>query len=207
MIGWDEARQLAEVDVKNRFAIGDRIEIIHPSGNQELRIERMESADGHPLTVAPGNGHHVDRPAGGFARRATGALRSKSNCFVTVHHGRPSVHRYFLARFRSSRAGCACRRRADCAASRSAPDPAYRFAHRQAASESRYRSSDLAGRSDFGFVVVDAVHIDLPATGEAYRAAHTGWNERVVAEATFLSNLAPDLVLTDAGLSAARWCR
>ncbi len=55
----------------------------------------------------------------------------------------------------------------------------------------------LAGRSDFGFVMVDAVHIDLPATGEAYRAAHAGWNERVVAEATFLSNLAPDLVLTD----------
>ena len=65
VIGWDEARHLAEVDVKNRFAIGDRIEIIHPSGNQEQRIERMESADGRPLTVAPGNGHRVwiDLPA------------------------------------------------------------------------------------------------------------------------------------------------
>jgi putative protease len=57
--GWDAARGLAEVEVKNRFAVGDRIEVIHPSGNLELRLERMEDADGAPIAVAPGNGHRV----------------------------------------------------------------------------------------------------------------------------------------------------
>ena len=59
VIGWDAARGLAEIDVKNRFSVGDRIEIIHPSGNRELALERMETADGAPLSVAPGNGHRV----------------------------------------------------------------------------------------------------------------------------------------------------
>ena len=53
------------------------------------------------------------------------------------------------------------------------------------------------GRSDFGFVMLDAVHIDRVATGEAYRAWHADWDTRVAAEATFLRALAPDLVLTD----------
>ena len=59
VIGWDETRGLVEIDVKNRFAIGDRIEVIHPSGNFELTLARMENTDGATLTVAPGNGHHV----------------------------------------------------------------------------------------------------------------------------------------------------
>ena len=36
-----------------------RIEIIHPSGNFEMALDRMESTDGAALTVAPGNGHRV----------------------------------------------------------------------------------------------------------------------------------------------------
>jgi hypothetical protein len=44
VIGWDAARGMAEVEVKNRFAVGDRIEIIHPSGNREMALERMENA-------------------------------------------------------------------------------------------------------------------------------------------------------------------
>ena len=59
VIGWDAARGMAEVDVKNRFAVGDRLEVIHPTGNLDLAIERMENAAGEPLTVAPGNGHRV----------------------------------------------------------------------------------------------------------------------------------------------------
>ncbi|MDR3220942.1 MAG: hypothetical protein LBU46_02885, partial [Candidatus Accumulibacter sp.] len=55
----------------------------------------------------------------------------------------------------------------------------------------------LAGRSDFGFVMVDAVRIDRAATGEAYRAFHADWEERAAAEAAFLRGLAPELVLTD----------
>jgi putative protease len=59
VIGWDASRGLAEVEVKNRFAVGDRIEVIHPSGNLELSIGRMENTDGAPIAVAPGNGHRV----------------------------------------------------------------------------------------------------------------------------------------------------
>lgn len=55
----------------------------------------------------------------------------------------------------------------------------------------------ISGRSDFGFVMHDAVSIDRAATGKLYRTWHADWTERVAAEATFLRKLAPDLVLTD----------
>ena len=59
VISWDAARALAQVEVKNRFAVGDRIEVIHPSGNFEVTLERMIKADGTATHVAPGNGHVV----------------------------------------------------------------------------------------------------------------------------------------------------
>lgn len=55
----------------------------------------------------------------------------------------------------------------------------------------------IAGTSDFGFVMHDAVNIDRAATGDRYRAFHANWAGRVAAEAAFLRALAPDLVLTD----------
>jgi hypothetical protein len=66
----------------------------------------------------------------------------------------------------------------------------------------------LPGRSDFGFVMVDAMRIDRAATGEAYRAFHADWDGRIAAEAKFLRRLAPDLVLTDVSylpLAGAAW--
>jgi hypothetical protein len=51
--------------------------------------------------------------------------------------------------------------------------------------------------SDFGFVMNNALDIDLPASAERYRAFHADWPARVRREAHFLSQLAPDLVLTD----------
>ncbi|MBS1171027.1 MAG: family peptidase [Burkholderiaceae bacterium] len=52
----------AEVVVKNRFSVGDRIEIIHPSGNEVVVLERMASLEGEPISVAPGSGHIVRIP-------------------------------------------------------------------------------------------------------------------------------------------------
>ncbi|WGG48818.1 MULTISPECIES: tRNA 5-hydroxyuridine modification protein YegQ [Rugamonas] len=49
----------AEIDVKNRFAVGDQLEVIHPSGNQMVRIEQMRALDGSAIEVAPGSGHRV----------------------------------------------------------------------------------------------------------------------------------------------------
>ena len=54
--GYD-AGGLAEIEVKNHFSVGDRIEIIRPQGNLELVIETMRNRDGEPVTVAPGSGH------------------------------------------------------------------------------------------------------------------------------------------------------
>jgi putative protease len=59
VVSYDAARGLAEIDVKNRFAVGDRLEIIHPSGNSELALARMENTEGGAISVAPGNGHRV----------------------------------------------------------------------------------------------------------------------------------------------------
>lgn len=52
----------AEVEVKNRFAVGDRIEVIHPGGNRVITLEQMRDAGGTPVEVAPGSGHRVQIP-------------------------------------------------------------------------------------------------------------------------------------------------
>lgn len=49
----------ATIDVKNRFAVGDRLEVIHPSGNKNITVTRMRSNNGSEIEVAPGNGHFV----------------------------------------------------------------------------------------------------------------------------------------------------
>ncbi len=50
---------LAEIEVKNKFSVGDRIEVIHPGGNLEIVIERMSNPAGKNMPVAPGNGHKI----------------------------------------------------------------------------------------------------------------------------------------------------
>jgi putative protease len=48
---------LAEVIVKNRFDLGDSIEVMTPNGNLSLSVEAMENARGIRLETAPGSGH------------------------------------------------------------------------------------------------------------------------------------------------------
>lgn len=65
---------LAQIQVKNRFGVGDRIELIHPRGNRELRVQTLLAADGRAVEVAPGSGHQVRMPlpegyAGAFVAR------------------------------------------------------------------------------------------------------------------------------------------
>ena len=55
----------------------------------------------------------------------------------------------------------------------------------------------IAGQSDFGFTMLDAVTIDYPATAHAYRTQHRDWSERVAREAHFLTSLQASGVLTD----------
>lgn len=58
-LGWDARRGLMEVLVKNRFELGDAVEIVLPGGNRLQTVTRMENAAGEPVTVAPGDPHHV----------------------------------------------------------------------------------------------------------------------------------------------------
>jgi putative protease len=50
---------LAEVRVKNRFGVGDRLEIVHPAGNRIIEVVELRDAQGAAIEVAPGSGHTV----------------------------------------------------------------------------------------------------------------------------------------------------
>jgi putative protease len=66
----DEISGMAEILVKNRFEIGDRLEIIHPSGNQVIELEQMQNIDGLAIHIAPGSGHRVRIPLKGNIEKA-----------------------------------------------------------------------------------------------------------------------------------------
>ena len=48
-----------DIEVKNRFEVGDRLELMLPSGNRRFTLEAMEAGNGSALKVAPGDGHRV----------------------------------------------------------------------------------------------------------------------------------------------------
>jgi len=58
-----------EVETKNKFSVGDMIEIIHPSGNRKVPLTQMKNAQGQSIQVAPGSPLRVwialDGPAQG----------------------------------------------------------------------------------------------------------------------------------------------
>jgi putative protease len=58
----DPDRQQAEVEVKNKFAVGDRLEIILPRGNKDVVLQDMQNLKGIAMDVAPGGGHTVMIP-------------------------------------------------------------------------------------------------------------------------------------------------
>ncbi len=62
VVAFDAARGLAEVAVKNRFALGDELEILSPGGNRRLRLSHMEDLEGRALALAPGAGYRVRIP-------------------------------------------------------------------------------------------------------------------------------------------------
>lgn len=60
--------------VKNRFAVGDTLEVYHPDGNAVLPLKNMQNEEGTAVDVAPGSGHRVripleDRYKGAFIAR------------------------------------------------------------------------------------------------------------------------------------------
>ena len=59
---YDTATGMATIDVKNKFSIGDKLELILPQGNQDITLEHMEDLHGHPMQEASGGGYKVKIP-------------------------------------------------------------------------------------------------------------------------------------------------
>ena len=53
---------LAEVEVKNKFVVGDSLELMTPQGNVIFTLEAMENRKSEAVTDAKGNGHFVFIP-------------------------------------------------------------------------------------------------------------------------------------------------
>lgn len=59
VLDYDAGSACLTLDVKNRFATGDRVELITPQGNSQFTIEKLLSRKGEAIEYAPGSGHVV----------------------------------------------------------------------------------------------------------------------------------------------------
>ena len=55
----DNDTGLTELMVKNKFKVGDELELVLPEGNQRFQLESMQDQHGHDLQEAPGSGYVV----------------------------------------------------------------------------------------------------------------------------------------------------
>jgi U32 family peptidase len=62
IVAYDAEQGMADIAVKNRFALGDRLQIIQPEGNREMVVETMFNKKGQPVTEAAGSGIFVRLP-------------------------------------------------------------------------------------------------------------------------------------------------
>jgi putative protease len=69
IVAFDAASNMAEINVRNRFEVGDRLEILLPGGNRVVDLERMENLAGEAISAAPGSGWtvRIPLPAGNFS--------------------------------------------------------------------------------------------------------------------------------------------
>jgi len=59
---FDSDKGLAEILVKNKFAVGDRLEVILPDGNQTITLQHMENLKGEEMQEVPGGGYQIRIP-------------------------------------------------------------------------------------------------------------------------------------------------
>jgi putative protease len=62
VLGYDADSGLAEVEVKNKFAVGNTLEVMTPAGNRTITLESMQSDKGEPMEMVPGGGYRVRIP-------------------------------------------------------------------------------------------------------------------------------------------------
>jgi putative protease len=53
---------MAEILAKNKFRIGDKLEVIAPAGNQEITLDHIEDLQGKEMEEVPGGGYQVRIP-------------------------------------------------------------------------------------------------------------------------------------------------
>lgn len=60
VVGYDAVAGTAEIEVKNKFGVGDQLELIAPGGNRKLAVAQMwDARSGAEVAEAPGSGHRV----------------------------------------------------------------------------------------------------------------------------------------------------
>ncbi len=59
---YDPETGIAEIDVKNKFAVGDKLELILPEGNQDIIVEDMKDMYNRDMQEAAGGGYQVKIP-------------------------------------------------------------------------------------------------------------------------------------------------
>jgi len=62
LTGYNPENGMASIDVKNKFSVGDKLELILPRGNRTFCLETMLDMDGNPVKEALGGGYRVQIP-------------------------------------------------------------------------------------------------------------------------------------------------
>jgi len=59
ILSYDRNSGIAEIDVKNKFSVGDKLELVTPDGNRDILVESMEDQYGKKIESALGSGYFV----------------------------------------------------------------------------------------------------------------------------------------------------
>ena len=59
VISYDPEQGMIEIDVKNKFRVGDHLQLMTPSGNHEFELQEMLNKNDELIEVAPGSGHVI----------------------------------------------------------------------------------------------------------------------------------------------------
>ena len=62
VVAYDAEKGLADIEARNKFGVGDRLQIIHPTGNQDILVEQMFNKKGENIQEAAGSGYYVRIP-------------------------------------------------------------------------------------------------------------------------------------------------
>ena len=62
VVAYNKETGLADIDVKNKMRVGDKLELIQPEGNIDIILEHMEDMQGNTMNEAPGGGYQIRIP-------------------------------------------------------------------------------------------------------------------------------------------------